>query len=111
MRIPWDLEEAVLLINYYFEHGEIFYISNDEAREISKLLRCRAERLSIPVDEKFRNITGIKMQLACVHSVVTDGQHGMANAGKIFYDAYALYKENRCLFDKILKEFYEKYAN
>lgn len=38
------------------------------------LLRCRENRLGLVVDEKFRNLNGLKMQIGCIHYVVTEGR-------------------------------------
>lgn len=61
------------------------------------------------MDEKFRNIAGLNMQLAGNHYVVTDGEEGLANAGKIFYEANDLYEHDREQYEKVLESFYEKY--
>lgn len=111
MRIKWDQEEAVFLIDFYFKNGSSLKVSNEDISKLSSLLRSRAQKLNIPIDSKFRNESGIKMQLACIHSAVTHGQHGMPNASKLFYDTVALYQNNRPLFDQILSDFFDKYCN
>lgn len=111
MRIPWSLEEAVLLMDFYFKNGATFSIPNAEAERISNLLRIRAKKLNLSIDSTFRNVTGIKMQLGCIHSVVTNGKHGMPNASKLFYDTYDLYQKNNVQFNRILQQFYDKYID
>ena len=69
----------------------------------------RAQYKGIIIDEKFRNLFGLKMQLACIHYVVTAGREGMSNVSKVFYDTYELYKNDDEKFQQILKEFYIKY--
>lgn len=36
------------------------------------LLLCRENRIGLVVDEKFRNLNGLKMQIGCIHYVVTE---------------------------------------
>ena len=67
--------------------------------------------MTISYDEKFRNITGLRMQLGCIEYVVTDGKSGLQNAARIFNDAYDLFQENRPKYYLILSEFYKKYQH
>ena len=49
------------------------------------------------------------MQLECIRYVVTEGQVGMSNAGRVFYEAVRLYNENRDKFMEMVRNFYQKY--
>ena len=61
------------------------------------------------VDDKFRNVTGLSMQLATIHYIVTGGKEGLKNSSKIFREVYDLYKEDPEKFDRMVKGFYLKY--
>ena len=107
MRIKWSLEEAVVLLEYFFvSRGEC---KDSELQTIRNMMIKRAIEMKIAYDEKFRNITGLRMQLGCIEYVVTDGKSGLQNAARIFNDAYDLFQENRPKYYMILSEFYKKY--
>ena len=105
IRVPWDLEEAVALFDLYFRLVEGMDDPQMEIEALSGVYSRRAEFLGVQKDEKFRNISGLKKQLACIHYIVTDGQAGMSNGSKLFYETYHLYRNDRAIFNRILNEF------
>lgn len=108
MREKWSLEEAVVLLEYYFEsRGEY---KDSELHNIRSMFIKRAKAFEICYDERFRNITGLRMQLGCIDYVVSGGKTGLSNAAKIFYDAYDLFIRNRSHYYLILSDFYRKYS-
>lgn len=111
IRVKWEFEEAVALFDLYFRCGKSLNVPLEELEKLSLCYNNRAKSLGLHVDEKFRNIAGIKLQLACVHYVVTDGNSGMSNASKLFYDTYKFYQEYPDAFKIILKHFNVEYNN
>ncbi len=107
-KIKWDQEEAVALLDLYFQHKSL-PIPKAEVQRLSVALKLRAKKLGIFADEKFRNIAGLNMQLACIHYVVTDGNEGLSNCSKLFYDTYDLYMHHPEIFSKMLAQFKQKY--
>lgn len=93
----------------YFRYGATLSVPNDELLKLSQIYRNRANILGLNVDDKFRNLSGMKIQLGCIHYVVTGGKEGMSGASSLFYKTYDLYKHNPCEFQNICKSFYEKY--
>lgn len=110
IRVKWTLEESVVLIDFYFKHNEATHPSKEELERLSSIYNNRADKLKIAHDDKYRNIAGLSMQLACILYVVTDGQAGFSSASRVHYDAYKIYQNDKAKFDAIVKEFYEKYA-
>ena len=108
IRVKWDLEEAVALYNLYITLG--YPIPKAKLSRLSELLNIRAEKLGIEKDEKFRNITGLNMQSACIHYVVTNGSSGLSSANRLFNQVDKLYNLEREKFDTILKDFIDKYG-
>ena len=108
IKVKWVEEEAVALFNLYFKEG--INASEKQIVYLSEVYRNRARLLGIRSDEKYRNVHGLKMQLACIHYVVTVGHEGMSNASKLFYATYEMYLHDRERFDMILKDFIEKYG-
>ena len=110
IKVRWELEEAVALFDIYFKNGGNLNVPEDILVNLRDMYIKRAQDNEIIIDEKFRNLSGLKMQIGCIHYVVTDGREGMSNASKLFYDTYELYKNDTEKFQQILKEFYRKYA-
>jgi len=109
IRVRWTLEEAVVLVDQYFKKENYLDISEEEFDRLTQMYINRANELGIEIDEKFRNASGLKMQLGCIHYVATDGEQGMRNASKVFYKAYGLYQNSRDEFNNLVKDFYKKY--
>ena len=109
IRVRWELEEAVALMDLYFRYGATLSVPNDELLKLSQIYRNRANILGLNVDDKFRNLSGMKMQLGCIHYVVTGGKEGMSGASNLFYKTYDLYKNNPCEFQNVCKKFYAAY--
>ncbi len=109
-KIRWELEEAIALFDLYLNNKDYRGISTDEIDRLTQVYRKRAEKLGIDIDDKFRNAAGLRMQLGCIHYVVTDGAEGMSNASKLFYQTYEIYRNEPSTFNKILRQFYEKYG-
>ena len=66
IRVQWELEEAVALFDVYFKNGASLSIPEEKLSEISKAYHNRANQLGLVVDEKFRNLNGLKMQIGCM---------------------------------------------
>ena len=109
IKVKWDIAEAVVLLDAYMKAGGTPEVSEDTLLRLSDMYKKKATEYGIEHDEKFRNLTGLKMQLQCVRYVVTEGKEGMANASKVFYEAYDLFKNNRSTFDWIKDDFYRRY--
>ena len=109
IRVRWELEEAVVLLDAYLKNGSTLSVPEEKLSRLTALYQERARQLGYTVDEKFRNKAGLNMQLAGLHYVVTDGAEGLSNVSKIFYKAYDLYRDDPERFQKIKDEFYRKY--
>lgn len=71
IKVHWELEEAVALFDIYFKNGGSLNISEDMLVNLRDMYIKRARNNGIIIDEKFRNLSGLKMQLGCIHYVVT----------------------------------------
>ncbi len=109
IRVKWNMEEAVALCDLYIKSGFSLNIGKNELEGLSAVLNKRAEIKGIVVDDKFRNISGLLMQIRCIHYVTTGGKEGLSNASKIFYEAYELFESNPSEFKMIVDDFYNKY--
>lgn len=73
-RIPWSLEESVILHDAYMRISNKQTTKADAIIEVSQKLRKIAENTGMEIDEKFRNTNGITMQLSIMEYVVTNEQ-------------------------------------
>lgn len=108
-RINWELEEAVALFDTYFKAGATLNIENETLVDLSGKYKKRATEKGLAVDEKFRNLNGLKMQIGCIHYVVTEGREGFSNASRLFYKTYELFRSEPEKFHAIAEDFYRKY--
>lgn len=103
IRIPWDKYEAALLLEYCIkiENKEI---SRAEAISIvSQLLRNRAIRNDLEIDDVFRNENGIGMQMSSMRNCYLGKNRGLT-ISKLFYEIVALQKSDPRAFQQILTE-------
>jgi len=101
--MKWDIDEAVLLLELY---GKL-KVADKGTREhlilnFSNLLIKRAIDMGIEVDNKFRNVNGIKMQLQNFTYVITDGKTGLLSASNLFKTVYNIYTNDRVRYNKML---------
>ena len=107
-RVKWQLEEAVALYSLYVEYG--FPIPKKDLERLSLALNKRAELLGIDNDSKFRNVSGLDMQSACIEYIATNGEKGLSSASKLFYEVHDMYNNENEKYKNILNEFIEKYG-
>jgi len=111
LKVKWNLEEAVALYDLYRREGCTLNVSKKELEKLSEIYKKRAKMIGLKVDEKFRNLSGLSMQIGCIHFVVTDGKEGVSNASKLFYQVHDLFFTKPEIYQMILDEFYQKYSN
>lgn len=109
IRVGWEHEEAVALYSLYIVCG--YPIPKERLSRLSYVLNIRAEKLGIKKDEKFRNLSGLNMQSACIHYIVTKGRSGLSSQNRLFNQIDVLYNNDREKFDVILKDFVDKYGD
>lgn len=103
IRVSWDRYEVALLFAAY-ERMVNGSDSNAEALQLSKTLRELAIRKGISIDDTYRNLNGMKMQLANVQYLFTDGEKGLSGASSMIRQMYELNKTNPAEYQMILKE-------
>lgn len=109
IKVKWDLEKAVVLYDLYFKSGATLSVDTEKLNELSANMKNRAAVKWVQIYEKYRNITGLTMQIGCIHYVVTDGKEELSNISKIFYEIYDLYKKESMESNQMIEEFYCKY--
>lgn len=102
LRIPWDERETALLIDAYLRVKNKELSQQEAIKEVSSLLRRRAILSGIEIDDVFRNINGITMQMKIIGGLIDERPSGLHSATKMFNDMVVLYKSNQTAFYKIL---------
>lgn len=105
-RVPWDMSEAVIMLNALIAAREGRMSRKDAIVAVSSELRSRAKRNGIEVDDIFRNVNGITLQMSTMEYILTDGEKGMKKSSmpKLFQDAVAMYQNDRATYEKMLRE-------
>lgn len=111
IKIKWDLVEAVVLLDLLLENGGYTSVEDERLLALSEMYKQKANQAGIVFDEKYRNLSGLRMQLACLQYIVSDGKEGMSNAGKVFHQAYELFQTDPQRFKKIKEDFYTQFAS
>ena len=99
----WDQYEAALLLDYCVGVEEKKISKVDAVEAVSELLRARARAKGIQIDDTFRNINGITMQLASMRNCCLGRENGLT-ISKLFKEVVCMYKNDRERFDEILQE-------
>ena len=79
----WDDEEVVLLVDLYFQIKNNNIQANkvkSQINSLSQILIKRAELLGYNISNTFRNDKGIKMKLANIQYIDTNGKLGLSGA-------------------------------
>ena len=98
----WDkyeaaiLLEAVLNIEYNIENR------NDAIERVSKHLRTMAQYRGFAIDDTYRNVNGISMQMVAMRATVFNIECKMKSHSKIFCEITNLYHTNRSEYETIL---------
>lgn len=103
VRIPWDRYEVALLFSTYERVANGADLGR-EASSLSETLRTLAIRRGNLIDETYRNVSGMKMQLANVQYLFTDGQKGLSGASAMIRQMFEIYKTNPADYQSVLKE-------
>ncbi len=92
-RVSWDRYEVALLFSAYERVTNGSDVS-DEAERLSRSLRNLAIRRNVAIDDTYRNINGMKMQLANVQYLFTSGESGLSGASALIRQMYDLYMDD-----------------
>lgn len=112
----WHREEVILLVSEYYRVKSLSKSEQEESiKFISYILRLRANKLNIKIDDTYRNISGIGMKFGNMKSLdqtlIENGKTGLKNVSKLECKIVNEYEKNP---EKIYKEAYYivmKYLN
>ena len=104
LRIPWDIEEAVLILDMLLKSLDGKLTRKEAIRQVSEKLRRRAVNRGIEIDDIFRNENGITFQMSALEVAYTGIKTKLKQPTKLFVETVNLYRNNRELYEEILKE-------
>lgn len=104
LRIPWDIEEAVLMLDMLLKSIDGKLTRKEAIRQVSEKLRRRAVNRGITIDDIFRNENGITFQMSALEVAYTGKKTKLKQPTKLFVETVNLYRNNRELYEEILKE-------
>ena len=96
----WNKYEAAILIDGYNSIADGKISREEVALNISERLRDPV----LIVDETYRNVNGITLQLGAIEFLMTNGSHGISHVSNLFRELVELYKERHTAFTKLLEE-------
>ena len=103
IRIPWDKYEAALLLEYCIKIENKEITRTEAVSTVSQILRSRAIRNGLKIDDVFRNENGITFQMASMESAYK-GRTILKPATKLFAQTVSMLQENRSEYNKLLEE-------
>lgn len=111
MKVSWDVEELVALIDIYRKsEGKANTEIENDLFKLSQKLKYRAKILGTVHDEKFRNMNGMKMMFQNVVYIATLGQDGLSSASTTMRKVFGMLESSPDVFELILNEFDRRYA-
>lgn len=97
--MKWSYEEEVLLVNLFFYTRNHSLSQNEQAiAKLSAYLFDHAKNAGYSVDEKFRNITGIKMKLQNLEYIASKGRQGLSSHSAMDQAVYQQAADNYLTF-------------
>ncbi len=101
--IPFTQHEAVLLLDAYLSTLNKNITKTQAIQGVSKDLRKMAVNKGMKIDDAYRSVKGIPLRMASMESAYM-GKTIYAPATKLFTETVKIFKENRSVYDQILKE-------
>lgn len=103
-RIPWDKHEVVLLLEAFLTARDGLITEKVAHKYISQVLRQKALLCGLTIDENFRNINGVRMQMDGMKHLYTNGDQGLSHGNKLFREILELYQNRHNEYLELLKE-------
>lgn len=102
--MKWEFEEEVLLIDLYaYSQNHNKEQTEAEIEKLSQKLSKRAKAKGYSIDDKFRNIAGIRMKLMNIEYLATDGRSGLSATSEMDKMCYDMYKNHPEKFKEIIE--------
>ena len=103
-RKPFDVQEAVILLDVYLDGQRNQLKRTETAKIASERLRSYAARRGMTVSDSFRSPMGLQNRLRCIGGLYEGKESASAPGTDVFKTAVALYKNNRKRYQQMLYE-------
>ena len=99
MRVPWNEDEAIIIVDAFYQYKNGIIKKNDAIKSVSARLREMAIKKGLEIDDVYRNGNGITMQMATLEHIFSNGEKGLRSGSKLFRDTMQLYVDNYAEFE------------
>ncbi len=103
LRIKWDQYETALLIDTFWKIEEHPELRRDLIEKLSNDLRKKAINQGIVIDDTFRNVNGITMQLTPIAHAFFPERPSLSSSA-MFESIVKLYKDDRPAYEQVLQD-------
>ena len=103
-RIPWNMHEAAVLLQGLLDIRANKVTRAEVVANISSRLRSLAVQSGYVIDEKFRNVSGIDLQMLHLEYALTNGKTGISPAYNWQHKIIEIFRENPTEYKKLLEE-------
>ncbi len=86
MRVPWNEDEAIIIVDAFYQYKNGIIKKNDAIKSVSARLREMAIKKGLEIDDVYRNENGITMQMATLEHIFSNGEKGLRSGSKLFRD-------------------------
>lgn len=104
IRVPWNKYETAILFEASLQVIRDKIKKKECIQQVSKTLRQMAINQGIQIDDLYRNINGIAMQMTIMISIIEDKKSSLHSSPKIFNEMVNIYINDKLLFHQILNE-------
>ena len=84
MRVPWNEDEAIIIVDAFYQYKNGIIKKNDAIKSVSARLREMAIKKGYEIDDVYRNENGITMQMATLEHIFSNGEKGLRSGSKLF---------------------------
>lgn len=103
-RVAWSEQEALILVDAFYQIKKGLMTKHNAVKNVSDELRQIAISRGIIIDDVFRNLNGISMQMATLEHIYSEGKTGLRSGSKLFREVMKLYSSDPEDFQKRLME-------
>ena len=104
IRMPWNKYETAILLEASLRVIRDKTKKKECIKQVSEALRQMAINQGVQIDDLYRNINGITMQMTIMISVIECTKSPLHNSPKIFNEVIDIYESDKILFHQILNE-------
>lgn len=102
-RKPFDLQEAVMLLDVYLSCNKKCVSITEAAEEASQRLRALAFKRGMVIDDSFRSATGVQGRLRSIGNIFEGKESHSAPGTQVFREAVDLFNNDKVRYRELFK--------